>query len=260
MMRKLVVFLTLLTFCLRGWCTPSETEARSIISEYALVLGRCDALSTYLSPLNYHGFRPSLKGHWSKGMRFSTLKWRMHFDASIGGGRLINSPGTAVQYTVGTDFSWAMERQWCVGEDLTFSGGGSAGFIADIYWLTRNSNNPVSLSLWTGVSLAGSVSYNLTLGKLPVTLSERLSVPTLGAFFMPGYGESFYEIYVGNHKGLAHCGWWGNAPGVRSHLEVMMHFGHRSLTLGYLLDCRRFEANHLAIRQALNAFTLGLRF
>ena len=234
-----------------------EKEARKIVSEYSLVLGRTDALSTYLSPLNYSGFTPALRGTWSKGMPFDALRWRMRFEAQIGGGRLLNSPGTALEYNVAARFSWGMERQWRVADHLTFSAGGNVGFNAGVLWLTRNSNNPVSLPLWAGVAATGSVSYDFSFGRLPVTLSERVEVPTLGAFFMPGYGESFYEIYVGNHSGLVHCGWWGNAPGVTSHLQLTLRFRQGALGVGYLLDCRRIDANNLKTRTALNALTIS---
>ncbi len=236
--------------------TEEEAQARHIVSEYSLVLGRYDALSTYLSPLNYSGFRPSLAGAWSKGMPFDPLKWRMRFEASLGGGRLLNSPGTALEYTVSARFSWGMKRQWRPLDNLTVSGGGNVGFSADALWLTRNSNNPVSLPLWAGVSLTGSVRYDFRFGRLPVSLTERVEVPTLGAFFMPGYGESYYEIYLGNTNGLVHCGWWGNSPGVKSHLELSLHFPKGSLGIGYLFDLRELHANHLKTRTAFNALTL----
>ncbi len=260
LVRRTLPAVLLGTVALSASAELTPEEARHITSEYSLVLGRRDVVSTYLSPLNYHGFRPSLAGAWSKGMPFSPLKWRMRFDASLGGGQLTNTPGTAIEYTVGADFSWGMERIFRFADRFTVTAGGNVGFSADVYWLTRNSNNPVSLGLWAGLSLAGSASYSFRLGRLPVELSERVTVPTLGPFFMPGYGESFYEIYLGNTSGLVHCGWWGNAPAVRSHLELTMNFGRRSLAVGYLLDHRQFDANHLCLRQTTNALTIALRY
>lgn len=236
----------------------ADDNPRRIISEWTLSLGRLDAMSTYLSPLNYHGFRPELRGSWSKGMPFAPEEWRMRFDAGIGGGRLLNTPGSAIEYSVGADFSWGMEHVWKKGERFTFSGGANVGFDAEALWLTRNSNNPVSLPMWAGVGLTGEASCSFRIGRLPVALSERVAIPTLGAFFMPGYGESFYEIYVGNHSGLVHCGWWGNAPGISSDLRFTMRFRGASLSVGYRLDLRQLHANHLRTRLATNALTLTL--
>lgn len=255
-MKKLLLIILLLIAAIPA--RPDDTDPRRICSEYSLVLVREDALSTYLSPLNYSGYLPGLRGAWSKGMPFAPEKWRMRFEAGLYGGRLMNSPGTAIEYTLSAEFSWGMERVFRPADSWTLSGGGNVGFDVGGLWLTRNSNNPVSLPIWCGVSLTGSVQYDFRLGRLPVSLSERVGVRTLGAFFMPGYGESFYEIYIGNHKNLAHCGWWRNAPAVRSHFEFRLHFRKASLGIGYLLDYNKLKANNLQTRTARNALTISL--
>lgn len=236
----------------------SSSSARSILSEWTLGLGRSDILSTYLSPLNFSGFRPSLSGAWSKGMPFSPEKWRMRFEAELGCSRLMNSPGTAYEYEAGASFSWGMERVWQPDSRFTVTGGGCVGFDADAVWLTRNSNNPVSLPIRTDLSLTGSAAFNFRMGRLPVTIAERVSLPSLGLFFMPGYGESFYEIYIGNQSGLVHCGWWGNAIALRSHLSLSLHFKKSTLRLGYRFSLSRTAANHLENRLVRNEFTISL--
>lgn len=239
--------------------SPEEQEnPRRIVSEWSISAGRADMLSTYLSPLNYSGFSPSLMGTWSKGMPFDPRRWRMRFEAELGAASLSNSPGTASEYDVTAAFSWGMERVWHTACGFSFSCGGNVGFDAEALWNPRNSNNPVSLPLRADLSVTASASYDLHFGRLPVTLSERVAVPSLGIFFMPGYGESFYEIYLGNTSGLVHCGWWGNAAAVRSHLQMTLHFRKASLSIGYLLDYSRTAANSLENRRVLNALTVTL--
>ncbi len=53
------------------------------------------------------------------------------------------------------------------------------------------------------VSARASLSHPFKIGKLDLLLRDEISIPSLSVFFCPEYGETYYEIYLGNHKGLA---------------------------------------------------------
>ena len=89
-------------------------------------------------------------------------------------------------------------------------------------------------------------------------ISERVQFPLLGAFFSPGYGETFYEIYIGNHKNLIHCGWWGNNFGIGNLLSLKLDFGRTAMEIGYRYDYRSSFANNLVLRTAANNFVIGV--
>lgn len=235
-----------------------DTNTMRIVSAYTLSVGRADHISTYISPLNYHGPMLGVSGAWSKGMPFSPLKWRMRFDGGLHGGRLINTPGTALLYSAGADFSWGMARCWTPAPGWHLSVGGAAGIDADADVLLHNSNNPVSADIWSGLSLTAHTSFSTHFGRLPVTLTERIALPLAGAFFMPGYGESYYEIYIGNHSGLIHFGYPGNAFALTSDFSLSMHFRRATLSVGYRFDYTHRTANNLLTRRALNALTITL--
>lgn len=89
-------------------------------------------------------------------------------------------------------------------------------------------------------------------------ISDQMSVPTLGAFFAPQYGETYYEIWLGNHNGLAHCGWWGNNFGIRNLLSVKLDFGRTAMEIGYQYERQSYWANSLNTVINTHQFVIGV--
>ena len=69
-----------------------------------------------------------------------------------------------------------------------------------------------------------------------------------------------YEIYVGNHSGLAHFGWWGNRPQVKSRLIADWQLGKYALSLGFEYRYQGLECNDITTRQAVCSGIIGIRF
>ena len=42
---------------------------------------------------------------------------------------------------------------------------------------------------------------------MPVTIGYQPSLPLVGVFFVPEYGELYYEISLGNHPNSVHAAW-----------------------------------------------------
>ena len=105
-----------------------------------------------------------------------------------------------------------------------------------------------------------AAARSMRLGSLPVTFRYRLRMPLTGMFFSPQYGETMYEIYLGNRKDLVHFGWWGNSFGIDNMLAFDLMFGRKFLRLGYRLDLRTFNAENLDTQILRNSFTIAYGF
>lgn len=244
-------------------CAPEQEdfpieESRPVTSIYSIELGGARDLSTYLSPLYYEGLDIAVSGSWTKTFNRWPEHCVMRFEGAIDFQDMLNPAKTARMYGLTGRFGWGLSwrqrlaRSWQV----------TAGPMIDIYggalYLARNGNNPVSAIASAGIDLAGSVSWRGRLGRVPIEVADEVRIPTLSAFFCPGYGESYYEIYLGNHKGLAHCGWWGNAFGIDNLLSVKFNFGRTGMLVGYRFDLRTFKANSLETQIMRNAFVIGV--
>lgn len=233
---------------------------RPIISEYNLGVGGMMAKSTYLSPLSYGGWGVRLDGNWSKIFNHWDGKALMSFDGGLGFDRMLNPARTALMYGLTAYFDWGLAWRHDFGRRWTLTAGGEAELYGGVLYLSRNSNNPATALASAGLGITLSGEYRFRLGKLPVSVYDRMKLPSLSLFFSPEYGESYYEIYLGNHQGLLHCGWWGNAFAVENHLQARLHFKKRSLILGWRLTHRSFNANHLKTTLTGNYFTIGMNF
>lgn len=236
-----------------------RNTSRPVTSTYSIETGKQWSRATYLSPYYYKGIDLAIAGNWTKRMPFSPNHAGMTFDTRIAlWPRLLNPGGNASMQGFDINFFWGMQALWELPYSLTAGVGGGPEFDGGVLMLLRNSNNPVAVNLSADLSLAATLEWKGRIGKLPIMALWNLRMPLAGAFFMPGYGETYYEIYLGNHSGLAHAGWPGNHLRINSKLAVRLDFGRTAMEIGYRMITDRMSANNLVTRQLTHAFTIGV--
>lgn len=231
---------------------------RPVTGTYALEFGGTSVLATYLSPLKYTGPQYSFSGSWSKAMPFNPEHAVMEFDGDATFCNLLNPAKTARMVGLTADFSWDMAWRKRFDNSWQVTAGGGIDVSGGAYYLLRNSNNPVQGIVNVSLLLTGSVSKHFKIGDLPVLITDRVKLPSFGAFFCPEYGETYYEIYLGNNSGLAHAGWWGNNFRIDNLLSVTLDFGRTAMTLGYRLYAYNQWANNLNTKIFTNSFVIGV--
>ena len=251
----ILAFMIISPLSLRG---QSENQPRPVTGVYALEMGSTSVKATYLSPLTYKGSQPSVAGMWSKAMPFNPENAVMQFDIDASFCNILNPAQTARMVGLTGDFSWTMSWRKRLPKDFQVTAGGGAEIMGGAYYLLRNSNNPVQAMANISLLLSASASKHFKIGRLPILVADRVKLPSLGAFFCPEYGETYYEIYLGNHKGLAHCGWWGNNFRLDNLLSVTLDFGRTAMFLGYRFNVSTQWANNLNTKIFYNAFVIGV--
>lgn len=215
---------------------------------------------TYLSPLSYTGPGYGLAYEWHHA------SWRnktvgMQARADFNYGYLLSPAQNSRMYDLTLDLEWGVEKIWNTGSEFKFSAGATAGVDGGVIYLPRNGNNPAQGLMWAGASLTACGEYSkIKLCGKRLSISESIEVPTIGCFFCPAYGETYYEIYVGNHFGLAHFGWWGNRPQVKSRLRADWQLGKYALTLGFDYRFQGLECNDISTRLAQCSGIIGIKF
>lgn len=239
-------------------CAPDISASRPVTGWYGLQLGRTHVQATYLSPLTYTGNEGGIWGEWEKTMPFAPEKAVMHFNTEAAFTRMVNPARTAYMVGLNGNFNWGLSWRKAFAPHWVLTAGGTVDLSGGAYYLLRNGNNPVQAMARAGVSARGTVGRTLTIGRLPVLLRDEVRIPLAGAFFCPGYGETYYEIYLGNHKGLCHLGWPGNNFGISNRLSATLDFGRTAMSLGYRLDYSSQWANRLNTRVLTNVFEIGI--
>ena len=261
MRKNILILLTLLLFSGVKFSRAAEdidTLSRPVIGYYNLEMGGRKILATYLSPFSYTGKAFGASGYWTKMMPWDPERLAMNFDARINYGELLNPAHSARELEFSVSFDWGLEWKKRLPHNLMLGVGGVVGVYGGAVYLPRNGNNPVSARFAMGIGATADLGWHTRIGRLPILVSDRVMLPLLGGFFSPQYGETFYEIYLGNHAGLAHLGWPGNRFGIDNLLSVTLDFGRTSMLLGYRFAMQNQQVNHLVDRTFYNAFVIGV--
>ncbi|MDE6479400.1 MAG: DUF3316 domain-containing protein [Muribaculaceae bacterium] len=215
---------------------------------------------TYLSPLTYTGPGYGLSYEW-RHPAWRNRSVGMQARADFNYGYLLSPAKNSRMYDLTLNLEWGVERLWNTQSGFNFSVGATLGADGGVLYLPRNGNNPAQGLMWAGAALTARAEYHkIKLCGKPLSISESIEVPSLGCFFCPAYGETYYEIYVGNHSGLAHFGWWGNRPQIKSRLRADWQLGKYALTLGFDYRFQGLECNDITTLLAQCSGVIGISF
>lgn len=259
-LRVCVACLVSLCISLTGMTTRGEEieVSRPVTGVYGLEFGSTSVQATYLSPLVYKGPQYGAFGSWSKAMPFNPEHAVMEFDGNFTFCNMLNPARTAREVGILAGFSWDMAWRKRLPYNFQITAGGGIDLTGGAYYLLRNGNNPVEVIANVSLMLTASASYHFQIGRLPVLVTDRVKLPSLGVFFSPEYGETYYEIYLGNHKNLAHAGWWGNNFRIDNLLSVTLDFGRTAMMVGYRVTGYNQWANNLNTKTVANYFVIGV--
>lgn len=238
--------------------SADSISSRPVTSLFSIETGHKNIIATYLSPLHYTGTDVGLAGAWTKAMPFNPEKAIMHFNAGMTFSSLLNPAQTAKMIGLNASFSWGLSWRRRLDAGFQATAGGIIGFDGGAYYLMRNGNNPVQAMANAYIGARGSVSKTIRIKNLPILLSDEVNIPSLSMFFSPGYGETYYEIYLGNHSGLCHAGWWGNNFRMNNLLSATLDFGRTSLMIGYRFGLDTQWANNLNTIARRHLFVIGV--
>lgn len=238
----------------------NHEKLRPVTAVYTLEVGSSHLCDTYMTPLKYSGWQAALNYERWQAMRFDPENWVMNL-----GGRLtldhdLNPARNATIWGLDLRLDWAMMRRFTIPSVpcLTLAAGGQTTLNGGVLYLNRNSNNPASAkAAWT-VGITAQATYRIVLGRLPVVLGYRPSLPLAGCFFSPDYDELYYEIYLGNHSGLAHVAWPGDYFRLDQLLSADLRFGATAIRLGYRCNILSTKASNIVSRQISHCLTLGI--
>lgn len=244
--------------CLIRTISISAEDLRPVSSIYGLQFGGISAYSTYLSPLTYTGTVFGVYGNWQKALPFSPDNAIMEFDTSVKGGTMLNPPATARMVDLDFSLSWGMAYRKRLPYNLQATAGGDLRVDGGMLWLTRNGNNPVAARAYPDIAAKGSLSWHLSIGRLPILIADEVRIPVAGLFFSPAYGETYYEIYLGNRSGLVHFGYPSNHFTLSNLFTVNLDFGRTAMQIGYRLETDTSWCNNINTHIYRNMLVIGV--
>lgn len=246
-----------LLLCSAGTVTAQQT-LRPVLSAYTLQAGAVHTAETYLSPLKYSGPAFALDYERMQAMRFNPENWVMNLGGNLGMSISQNPAHNREMWNFNLQLSWGMARRWHLGPRLTVFAGGFTAADAGMFYNASNGNNPVAAKASWTIGAQAQLAYNFNLRRIPVCLRFKTQLPLAGMFFSPQYGELYYEIYLGNRKGLLRAAWPGNFVQWHNMLSADLRLGSAALRVGYAFKLESVCASHIVTRKISHMAVLGV--
>ena len=231
---------------------------RPVLSAYTLEVGGAQLAETYLSPLKYSGWSSALSYERMQAMRFNPNRWVIRLRGRLSLDRTLNPAHNATMWGLGLDLGWGMMHRWPVAPRWTVMAGGSTDIDAGVLYNARNSNNPAAAKVSWTVNASAAAVFNSRIGRVPICARYQAELPLTGIFFSPEYGELYYEIYLGNHKGLVRGAWPGNFFRLDNLATLDFRFGRTTLRTGYRCMIFSSKASHIVTRRITHSFVIGV--
>lgn len=238
--------------------TDSLTGRRFVTHATLIGTGRSSVYETYLSPTTYSGPHVSLL-HES----LRTTRWadgRVTTQSIVDGYFAFthNHVGNSDEYGGKINYSLGYHYNWLVADGkLRLMAGGELHVGGGAFYLERNSNNPVQAKADIDIDASVIAIYPFRIRRTPFTLRYQASLLLIGAMFSPNYGQSYYEISLGNYDHNVCFTYTGNAPTTRHYLTLDFPLGNATFRVGYLCDIRQSRVNNLRSHIWNNSFLIG---
>ena len=222
-----------------------------------LGFGTSGVYDTYLSPLNYKGDNVGLYYEQTKntGLMKGHISAQHIFNANYSWSN--NNTGTASYYSGIVEYNYGLHYRFNPAGKWRFFTGMQAGGLLGFVYNTRNDNNPATGKAHLNLSLSEIVNYKLQIHKHPILFRDQVAIPFIGALYSPQYGESYYEISLGDASHLVHLASFNNYLSLRNMLSVEFPFNNFTLRLAYYFSYYDTRINSLNTRLITNTYYIG---
>jgi hypothetical protein len=223
-----------------------------------LGIGTASVYDTYLSPLEYKGN--------NIGVIYEQMNTVGRLNGRISAQHLFllefadtkNPAKTAGEYVGNIEYDYGLYYRFKPVRQFRFFAGMQAGGLFGFIYNNRNGNNPANAKVNLNLSLSGMASYSFRIKNQPLQFRYQLNIPVAGCLFSPQFGQSYYEIGLGDHQDLFHFASFHNQRIMRNLLSVELPFNFCILRLSYMNRVYEMKINNLETRILSGSFYIGL--
>lgn len=256
--KKFILSILFVVFSSLFFCYSQETDSLALPkpSNNATLIGvgGINLYDTYLSPLEYKGTSFRLINERMKEIGWFKGKFTRQQTINIEFALADNPVKNASEYWLQLAYSWGGHYNFVRVNNFKFSAGAIWNLSGGVLYNQRNSNNPASARLYSNINLSAIAFYQWK----SFTFRWQIDTPVAGVLFSPNYGQSYYEISLGNSVGVANFASIHNQRALRNYITVDFPVNKVSLRLGYLGSHYQTKVNGLQTHTYSNNIVLGL--
>lgn len=226
---------------------------RRTLNTIMITAGSVNMYDTYLSPQEYTGY--SLR----------VIDERMR-DTYWFGGKFRKQQIIELEFASGQNTAqnvreyWGRIRYQLGGHYLLYKNDAlrlSAGGFWDIniggLYNERNGNNPATGRAYSNLNLSVLASYKWK----NLAFRWQIDSPFMGILFSPKYGQSYYEISLGNTVGVVNFSSFHNQRSLRNLVTIDIPFNKYILRMGYLGDWYQTRVHGIQTHHYTHSFVIG---
>jgi len=254
---KILLLLPFTLYLLPLPCLSQDPPISLTYEAASFGYGTSEVYDSYLSPLRYTGNNVGLNYEKMKntGLMNGNVAAQHLFNVNYSWTK--NNPGTASYYSGFIEYDYGLLYQLKPVEKLQVFAGMQAGAMLGFVYNTRNGNNPATGKAHLDLSLSAIANYRMNIFSQPIYLRNQISLPLIGILYSPEFGESYYEIGLGDTDGLVHFASFHNYFSVRNMLSAEIPLNRFTLRFSYLFSFYETRINDLDTRLISNTFYIG---
>ncbi len=235
--------------------SAQETTPKSVNRSTLIGIGGISLYDTYLSPSNYSGISMSILSERINATHFLDDKLLLQQQFFLQTGFTENSSSSSNEYYGDISYRASFLYPLAQCKQLRVLGGGGGEMTIGGIYNQRNSNNPGALKTSLNINLQAMAIYNWRM----LTFRWQLSSPIIGMFFSPGYGQSYYEIFLlGNGAGTIMLGSPFYQLILQNYFTVDIPVGNVTIRTGYLGRILKTDVNNIITKVNSHQFMIGL--
>ena len=254
--KTLLILFSFISF-IPAWAQEVAIPINMVYQSTMLGVGNSNVHDSYLSPLKYSGINLGLYHEQMKmtGLMNGNISAQHLFTLDFSS--TDNDSETASDYAGFIGYSYGLHYRFQPVQKLqVFAGLQAAGMLGFVY-NDRNGNNPATGKAHINLNLSGMAAYSWQIKSQPIHFRYQVDAPFIGILFSPEFGQSYYEISLGDDSNLVHFASFHNQVFLRNVLSVELPFNFMTLRLSYLNSIYETDVNHIKTRIHTNSFYIG---
>lgn len=220
---------------------------------FSASFGASNMYDTYLSPLEYKGYNIRLM--YEQMRRTTWFDYRFYkqqvFEIDFAKGD--NPAKNASEYWFLASYRLGGHYRLYNTDAFRLGVGGFWDINAGVLYNERNGNNPATARAYTNLNLSVQASYKLKWG----AIRWQLDTPFMGMLFSPRYGQSYYEISLGNTVGIVNFTSFHNQRAFRNYLTLDIPINKYTVRVGYLGSWYQTKVHDIQAHHYTNGFVIG---
>lgn len=219
----------------------------------SFAVGRANMYDTYLSPLKYKGTSFRIMDERMRRTSWFNHRFTRQQIIDLEVTSTENPAGNAREYSIIGQYNWGGHYNLYSTEKFRLSVGALWNITGGVIYNQRNSNNPASAKAHSNINLSLIGFYNWK----QITFRGQLDTPLFGILFSPHYGQSYYEISLGNSVGVVNFASIHNQRALRGYFTADVPISKISLRIGYLGSFYQTKVHDITSHIYSNSIVIG---